>query len=109
MERLQRVKASRKAYRSHLTRTYKKIDEILETDSPVTDFQIATLTSALEQLNQKKTLISQLDSQIADATETPEDLETEILEAEGIQDDISVEFADWNSSSNKGHEALQLH
>ena len=89
MERLQHVKASQKAYRSHLMRTYKKIDEILETDSPVMDFQIATLTSALEQLNQKKTLISQLDSQIADAIETPEDLETEILEAEGIQDDIS--------------------
>ena len=84
MERLQHVKASRKAYRSHLTRTYKKIDKILETDSPVTDFQIATLTSALEQLNQKKTLISQFDSQIADTIEMPKDLETEILEAEGI-------------------------
>lgn len=89
MERLQRTKASHKAYRSHLMRTYKKIDNILQAKAPVTDSQIAILTSVLEQLNQKKTIITQLDSQIAEAIETPEDLETEILKAEGIQDELA--------------------
>ena len=41
MERLQRAKASRKAYRSHLTHTYRKIEDILEAEAPVTDAQIA--------------------------------------------------------------------
>ena len=89
MERLQRAKASRKAYRSHLMRTYRKIDEVLEAEAPVTDAQIAVLTSALERLNQKKTTISQLDSQIADAIETPEGLEAKILEVEGIRDELT--------------------
>ena len=54
MEGLQRAKASRKAYRSHLMHTYRKIDDILEAEAPVMDAQIAVLTSALEQLNDNK-------------------------------------------------------
>ena len=86
---LQCAKASRKAYRSHLMRTYRKIDEILEAEAPVMDAQIAILTSALEQLNQKKTTISQLDSQIANTIKTPEGVEAEILEVEGIRDELA--------------------
>ena len=63
----------------------KKIDDILQAEAPITDSQIAILTSVLEQLNQKKTIITQLNSQIAAAIETPEHLETEIVEAEVIQ------------------------
>ena len=85
MERLQRAKGSRKAYRSHFTRIYRKIEDIFEADTPMTDSQISTLTSALEQLNQKKTQISQLDVQIAESIENAEDLETEILQAEEVQ------------------------
>ena len=59
----------RKLHARLTTRTYRKIDEILEAEAPITDAQIAVLTSALEQLNQKKTTISQLDSQIADVIE----------------------------------------
>ena len=88
MERLQRAKGSRKAYRSHLTRIYKKIDDIFGTEAPVTDLQLSTLTSALEQLNQKKTQISQLDAQIVESIETSEDLETEILQAEEVQSEL---------------------
>ena len=48
MKRLQRAKGSRKAYRSHLTLIYKKIDDIFKAETPMTDSQIPTLTSALE-------------------------------------------------------------
>ena len=68
--------------------TYKKIDDILQAKSPVTDSQIAILTIVLKQLNQKKTIITRLNSQITEAIETPEDLETEIFKAEGIQDEL---------------------
>ena len=88
MEETQRVKGSRAAYRAHVTRTFKKIDEILETDSPLTDTQVAKLTSNLEQLAQKKETLQQLNGQIASTIERSEDLETEILEAEEIQDTI---------------------
>ena len=85
MERLQRAKDSRKAYRSHLTRICRKMDE---GDAPKTDLQVSTLTSVLEQLNQKKTQISQLETQIAESIETSEELEAEILQAEEVQSEL---------------------
>ena len=48
MDEPQRLKASRKAYRSHLTRLFKKVDEILEKETPITDVQVVTLTSSME-------------------------------------------------------------
>ena len=55
---------------------------------PVTDTQVATLTSSLEQLTQKKEIFQQLHTQLAETIQTSDDLETEILEAEEIQDSI---------------------
>ena len=88
MDEPQRLKASRKAYRSHLTRLFKKVDEILEKETPITEVQVATLTSSLEQLTQKKDIFQQLHTQLAEAMQTADDLENEILEAEEIQDTI---------------------
>lgn len=88
MDEPQRLKASRKAYRSHLTRLFKKVDDILEKDTPITDVQAATLTSSLEQLTQKKDIFQQLHTQLTETMQTPDDLENEILEAEEIQDSI---------------------
>ena len=65
MEGLQRAKASRRAYRSHLIRTYRKIDDILNADAALSETQIATLASSLEQLIQKKETLRQLDTEIA--------------------------------------------
>ena len=59
-----------------------------EGDAPKTDLQVSTLTSVLEQLNQKKTQISQLDTQIAESIETSEELEAEILQAEEVQSEL---------------------
>ena len=88
MDKPQRLKASRKAYRSHLTRLFKKVDEILEKETPITDVQVVTLTSSLEQLTQKKDIFQQLHTQLAEAMQTADDLENEILEAEEIQNSI---------------------
>ena len=65
MEGLQRAKTSRRAYRYHLTRTYRKIDDILNADAALSETQIATLASSLEQLIQKKETLRQLDTEIA--------------------------------------------
>ncbi|XP_065917547.1 uncharacterized protein [Dysidea avara] len=88
MEETQRAKGSRAAYRAHVTRIFKKVDENLETETPLTDTQVAKLTSNLEQLTQKKDTLQQLNGQIASSIQTSEELETEILEAEEIQDTI---------------------
>ena len=53
MEENQRVKGSHAAYRSRVTRTFRKIDEIMEKEDPLPDPQVAKLTSMLEQLTQK--------------------------------------------------------
>ena len=88
MEENQRVKGSRAAYRSHVTRTFRKIDEIMEKEDPLPDPQVAKLTSMLEQLTQKKEVLYQLNTQVAAAIQIPSELEAEILEAEEIQDTI---------------------
>ena len=88
MEEIQRVKGSRAAYRSHVTRTIKKAKEILVTEGDLADSQVAKLTSIMEQLTQKSGVLKQLNAQVLEAIQSPDDLEAEILEAEEIQDTI---------------------
>ena len=88
MEELQRKKASRKAYRSHLTRLLRKVDAILDSDTRPTEAQIATLTSSIEQLTERGTLLRELDNQIAATIGTEDELEAEIIEAEATQESI---------------------
>jgi len=45
MEETQRAKGSHAAYRTHVTQIFKKVDKILETETPLTDPQVAKLTS----------------------------------------------------------------
>ena len=52
MNESQRKKASRKAYQSHLTRLLRKVDAILDLETRLTETQIATLTSSIEQLTE---------------------------------------------------------
>lgn len=82
------IKGSRAAYHSHVKRTFRKINEIMEKEDPLSDPQVAKLTNMLEQLTQKKEVLQQLNMQVAAAIQTPEELEAEILEAEEIQDTI---------------------
>ena len=88
MEELQRKKASRKAYRSHLTRLLRKVDAILDSETRSTETQIATLTSSIEQLTERGTLLRELDGQIATTIQTENELEAEIIEAEATQEAI---------------------
>ncbi|XP_065902524.1 uncharacterized protein [Dysidea avara] len=88
MDEIQRLKGSRAAYRSHVTRTLKKLDDVLEKDDPLSDPDIAKLTCHVEQLTQKKEVLQQLNTQIAAALQTSDDLQSDILESEEIQDTI---------------------
>ena len=62
-EELTRLQASRKAYKSHITRLYRKINDTLDTE--VDDYTITTLRTTIDQLNGKKAKIAELDERIA--------------------------------------------
>ena len=85
---MQRLKGSRAGFCAHVTRTFKKADDIMNTGDLPTPTQIAKLTSIMEQLTQKKDTLNQLNAQVQETIKSPEELETEILEAEEIQDSI---------------------
>ena len=78
MEDLTRLNASQKAYKSHVTRLYNKID----------DYTITTLTTAVEQLSTKKIKIAELDERIITLIKDPEDLTEAIIEAGELEDSI---------------------
>ena len=79
------LKASRKAYRSHLTRIYHKMDE-LDLTQPATEEIASLVTSYINQLQRKAETIRQLDTRIAAETQDPAELEQEVYDAEEIQD-----------------------
>ena len=54
--------------------------------------QRATIAIHIEQLEQKRQNLSQLDTEIADLIEKPEDLEEEILESEELQCTIAEQI-----------------
>ena len=85
MDKPQHLKASCKAYCSHLVRLFKKVDDILDKETPITDIQVAVLTSSLEQLTQKKDIFQQLHTQLAKTMQTSDELENVILEAKEIK------------------------
>ena len=76
---------------------------------PKTDLQVSTLTSVLEQLNQKKTQISQLDTQIAESIETFEELEAQILQAEEVQSELLERITRLRHFLSKGLDLQQPH
>ena len=82
MEELSRSKASRRGYRSHITKTYSRIAEITDSTEPTTSVQRITLSTALEQLQQKQTLLKELDLKIANRITDAEELAQEICDTE---------------------------
>ena len=85
---MQRLKGSRAGFHAHVMRTFKKADDIMNTGDLPTPTQIAKLTSIMEQLTQKKDTLNQLNAQVLETIKSSEELETEILEADGIQNSI---------------------
>ena len=82
MEEASRLRSSRGGFRAHVTRTYARIAEITESTTPVTPAQRITLATSLEILEEKKTVLKELDTKIIEATQEPGQLEDEICETE---------------------------
>ena len=78
------TRASRRAHRAHLTRVFGKIAPILESDEAPNKRNTATLQTELEQIEAKRTTISELDTEIRATIEDATALETEILDTEEI-------------------------
>ena len=88
MENLPCHQASHKAHCSHLTRTYWKLQEILETEEEFSDSQLATLNTVLDKFEQKRLVLLELDWKISEAIQEPDELQSEVLEAEDTQNRI---------------------
>ncbi len=93
MEAVSNPRASRRAHRAHLTRVFGKITPILESDEAPNERNTATLQTALEQIEAKRTTISELDTEIRATIEDANALETEILDTEEIIFNIAEKIA----------------
>ena len=69
-------------------RLFRKVDAILDLETRPTETQITTLTSSIEQLTERGTLLRELDTQIATTIETENELEAEIIKAEAMHEAI---------------------
>ena len=90
MEELQRKVASRRGHRAHLTKLHNKMEDLMAGE--IDAVQRATIGIHIGQLEQKSQKLSQLDTEIADLIEKPEDLEQEILESEELQCSIAEQI-----------------
>ena len=82
MEGLTRLQVSRRGYRAHITKTFGRITEITDSAEPTTPAQLISLRTALEQLQQKKIKLEEVDMRIADSIQDATALEEEICEVE---------------------------
>ncbi len=90
MEDLQRLIASRRGHKAHLTKILKKITELKETDEDQNKQDaIVILGSYLEQLERKAKVLSELDDKISLLITKPDELEADILETEETQSFIA--------------------
>ena len=80
MEGLARLQASRRGYRAHVTKTFGRITEITDSTGPIIPAQMISLRTALEQLQQKKIKLEEVDTRIADSIQDAKALEEEICE-----------------------------
>jgi len=87
MADMTRLQNSRKAYKSHVSRTFKKVDERMALDV-IDEIQLSSLKTSQQLLIQKRDTIRQLNAQILDGTQNPDNLEDLILEIEATQDRI---------------------
>ena len=91
MEELKQLRASRRAHRSHLTKTLTSVTKVLERDSsePLPELKVISLTTTLEGLQRRKDILLNLDSKIAMLIKEEEELETDIFECEELQSNIA--------------------
>jgi len=86
-EGLDNLKGSRKAYRSHLTRIYGKLED-LDLTKPPNDDTTATVKSYIEQLQRKAESIQAIDGKIQSIMEDPSEIEGDVLDSLEIQDTL---------------------
>ena len=91
MEELTRFKVLRKAYKSHVTRVFNKIDKIFNMES-LDELSVAYLPTAIDQLTMKLETFKELNNRIANLIQDPEQLEHAILEAEDVQKEITAKI-----------------
>lgn len=65
MEELQRLQASRRGHKAHLTKLLKKTTDIMAGTQTTDEMMLITLKTSLEQLAGKKELFRVLDNKIA--------------------------------------------
>ena len=85
MEELSYSKASSRGYRAHITKIYSKIIEITDSNKPVSTAQRITLSTALEQLQQKQGTLKGLDTKIVNKMTKEEELAQEICDTKDHQ------------------------
>ena len=90
-DELPRLQASRRAYKSHITRLCNKIDDALDAD--VDDYTITALRTNIDQLNGKKTKIAELDEKIAALITDPDELTDTMIDAGELEDSITDKIA----------------
>ena len=75
---------------AHLTKLHNKMEDLMAGE--IDAVQRASIGIHIGQLEQKSQKLSQLDTEIADLIEKPEDLEQEILESEELQCSIAEQI-----------------
>ena len=103
MEELTRLQASRRAFRSHVTRILNKVEETLAKE--LDELAITYLNTAVTQLERKREQIVQLDEQIFVRIQDATALEEAIIDSEELQDLILEKV----NELNRRVELFQLH
>ena len=86
MEEQTRLIASRRGYKGHVTRLFTKIDELI--DREFDDYTITSLNNSIEQLTRKMEKLTHIDEQLLKLYDDASELETAVMEAEELHDDI---------------------
>ena len=82
MEELQRLQASWRGHRGHLTKLFRKSEDILAKQNSITEHDLASANTTLNNLKKKGEKLRELDGEIAPKITKPEDLEQEIVSEE---------------------------
>ena len=84
---LPKLTSSRVGYRAHLTKTLNKAKDLMKKVAP-SKMDVVSLNSIIEQLTQKKSILTKQDEKIVALVEKPKDLKEEIFETKEIHDEI---------------------
>ena len=94
MEELTRLQTSRRAYRSHVTRIFNKIEDTLTHE--IDELAITYLRTAVTQLEKKLDQIVKIDQEICGLIEDTNTLEDTIMDSEELQDTIAEKINELN-------------